>query len=342
MKYDKVRPNFVLILAEFRSKTALHGLIITTLTFLLISCLSCNTSSDSSTTALHSDSTVYLHVLGTVQDAGYPQMGCVKDCCKDAWGKKQKQKLVSCLGLSDPTQNALFLFDATPDLKHQWSDLQRLSGIELKQPTGIFVTHAHTGHYTGLMDLGKESMGSNGVHVYAMPRMDSFLRSNGPWSQLVQTGQINLVTLTDHIDIEIGQEIKIGSYLVPHRDEYSETVGFRISGPNKTALFIPDIDKWERWRYSIAELITDVDYVFLDGTFFDDQELPGRDMSKIPHPFVLETMELLKDLAENEKGKVHFIHLNHTNPLLDENSAEYKLVLQKGFKVAKQGSKFKL
>ena len=58
--------------------------------------------------------------------------------------------------------------------------------------SGIFLTHAHMGHYTGLMWLGKEVMGAAKVPVHAMPRMAAYLRSNGPWSQLVKLENIEL------------------------------------------------------------------------------------------------------------------------------------------------------
>ena len=125
--------------------------------------------------------------------------------------------------------------------------------------------------------------------------------------------------------------------LVPHRDEFSETVGYQIDGPNKTALFIPDIDKWEIWERDILEEIRQVDYAMVDATFFDENELPGRNMSDIPHPFVVESMELFEGLSETDKNKVIFIHLNHSNPLLDRGSAAYQLIVARGFKVAKEG-----
>jgi pyrroloquinoline quinone biosynthesis protein B len=123
-------------------------------------------------------------------------------------------------------------------------------------------------------------------------------------------------------------------FLVPHRDEYSETVGYMIAGPNKKALFIPDIDKWEKWDRSIATELSKVDYAFLDATFYDGEEL-NRDMSEIPHPFIVETMQLLKELPSSEKNKIHFIHFNHTNPVLDSNSAQARAVVQAGFHLAR-------
>lgn len=85
-----------------------------------------------------------------------------------------------------------------------------------------------------------------------------------------------------------------------------------------------------------------MDVAYLDATFYSGAELPGRDLSKIPHPWVIKSMERFKSLPERERAKVRFIHLNHSNPLLLENSKENATVIEKGFNVAKQGETIKL
>ena len=109
-----------------------------------------------------------------------------------------------------------------------------------------------------------------------------------------------------------------------------------ILGPNKSVLFIPDIDKWDLWQKDIVAEIERNDHLFLDGTFFDGTELPGRDMSQIPHPFVIESMQLFIDLSVNEKQKIHFIHFNHTNPLYQSGSNARDVLKNAGFQLAKQ------
>ena len=209
-------------------------------------------------------------------------------------------------------------------------------------PDAIFLTHAHIGHYSGLMYLGKEGMNADSVPVYAMPRMKKFLESNGPWSQLVANKNIRLQSLSNNQEINLTNQVKVLPIQVPHRDEFSETVGYIIKGPTKKVLFIPDIDKWEKWSTRIVEAIALVDYAFIDGTFYDGQELNNRNMSEIPHPFIVESMELFKDLSPKEKSKIHFIHFNHTNKLLDSTSNEYKTVLKNGFKVAQMNQVIEL
>ena len=139
----------------------------------------------------------------------------------------------------------------------------------LENVSGIFLTHAHIGHYTGLMHLGREVMGSRGMPVYAMPRMRSFLSGNGPWSQLVDLGNIELRALEGEDPTSLGEGVTVRAMPVPHREEFSETVAFRIDRGERSVLFLPDIDKWERWDTDINQLLLEVDVAFVDGT---DQE----------------------------------------------------------------------
>lgn len=282
-------------------------------------------------------------VLGTIQDGGSPHVGCKKTCCKDLFFQPDETSQVVSLGVIDPENKKNFLFEATPDMSQQMKMLKQFSGFEAKEtPDGIFLTHAHIGHYTGLMYLGREAMGSKNVPVYAMPKMKDFLETNGPWSQLVKLNNIAIQPLVDSGLLELTPNIKVIPFTVPHRDEFSETVGYTIIGPNKKALFIPDIDKWEKWDADIIEAISKVDYAFVDATFYDSEELNNRDMSEIPHPFVVESMEKLKDLSAAEKSKVYFIHFNHTNPLLNPNSQQYEAVIEKGFNIAQFGDVLEL
>ena len=90
-------------------------------------------------------------------------------------------------------------------------------------------------------------------------------------------------------------------------------MGYRIEGPNRTALFIPDINKWEDWEVSIVEVLETVDYALIDASFFADGELGNRDMSQIPHPFVSETMALFAQSSAEVRNKIWFIHMNQSN-----------------------------
>ena len=288
------------------------------------------------------DPGVELIVLGSVQDGGSPHIGCARACCAPLYQQPDPTRKVVALGLIDRIAGRTYLIEAGPDFPEQVRLLQERAVQDLPVPSGILVTHAHIGHYSGLMYLGREALGADSVPVYAMPRMRGFLAENGPWSQLVSQGNIALRPLEDSRPIRLTPRLEVVPFRVPHRDEFSETVGFEIRGPGKTVLFIPDIDKWERWETDIAARIRQVDLAFLDASFYDGAELGYRDMSEIPHPFVVESLARFDSLPEAERRKIHFIHLNHTNPLLDPSSGQTRSVLNKGYWVARFGETFEL
>jgi len=288
----------------------------------------------------------YLLVLGVAQDGGVPQAGTKEHC---GWTDPACRRTATSLALVDPASGRRWLFDATPDFREQLHRLDEDFPVAEKPGlAGIFLTHAHMGHYTGLMHLGHEAMGARGVEVWAMPRMRDFLSNNGPWSQLVRYANIVLRPLEDGVTVRLdgdrpdNERLTVTPFLVPHRQEFSEVVGFRITGPGHCVLFIPDIDSWEEWDAlgtRIEDQIAAVDVAYLDGTFFANGEIPGRDMSGFPHPFIAHSLERFRNLPPAEKAKVRFIHLNHTNPALWPDTEARRTIETKGFRVAEEGER---
>ena len=282
----------------------------------------------------------YVQILGIAQDGGYPHAGCQKQCCAQAWQTDSLRRYVVSFALVDREAKKWWLFEATPDIKYQFQYFKELSGGAYPYlPAGIFITHAHIGHYTGLMQLGREVMNTKDIPVYVLPRMKQFLETNGPWSQLVTLKNISLQALNVDSVLTLNEHISIQTFTVPHRDEYSETAGFKIITPKRKYLFIPDIDKWEKWEKNIVEEVKAVDIALLDGTFFSADELPGRKMSEVPHPLISETMALFKDEDAGVKSKIYFIHFNHTNPMLWNRDGR-KEFAKGGFGIAQQGEIF--
>ena len=274
-----------------------------------------------------------LVVLGTTQDAGKPQIGCQKSCCKNL----KDRFLVSSLGVTDTKNKKNYLFDATPDITAQFDRLSKINGVT--SIDGIFLTHAHSGHYTGLMYVGKEGMNASKIPVYTMPRFSNYLTNNGPWSQLVTLGNIDLKPLQSEAPIRLDSALIVIPIVVPHRDEFSETVGFKIISAKKSALYIPDIDKWRLWEKKIVEEVKSVDFAFIDGTFYEDGEI-NRPIHDVPHPFISETISIFKNESLFVKQKIYFIHLNHTNPAHNKTSKQRIAVEKQGFHFATLGAQF--
>ena len=293
--------------------------------------------------------TPYVLVLGTAQDGGLPQIGCRQPCCTAARDNPSLQRHVASLLIVDPSSGQRWLIDATPDLPDQ---VERMEGhpparqITAHRPPlvdGIFLTHAHMGHYTGLLHLGTEAYAATGLPVFASSSMADFLATNRPWSRMVEMGQITLFplspgrphTLTKNPETKKA-DLMITPIPVPHRAEFTDTVGYIIRGPSRSLLYIPDIDKWDQ-GHPIEDMIADVDIALLDGTFYGEGEIPGRSMADIPHPFILESIERFAQLPDSERAKIRFTHLNHSNPAAAPDSPQAREVHQTGMIIAEDG-----
>jgi pyrroloquinoline quinone biosynthesis protein B len=300
-----------------------------------LSACSSQTSEPVSTTCSTS-----LYVLGNGQDAGKPQIGVHDD---PAWTNPEVRALATSVAVVDRNSGARYLFDATPDIKAQFYILDQQTGGSGYRLDGVFLTHGHMGHYLGLAHLGREAMGAQAVPVYAMPKMEAFLRTNGPWDQLVDLNNISLISLQSDQQVSLEGAVAVTPFTVPHRGEYTETVGYQIAGAGKSAIFLPDIDTWEEWEQQetrLEDVIAKNDYLFIDGSFFSGDELPGRDMSKIPHPTITHTMDYLRGLDAAERKKVKFIHLNHSNPAHDKHTNAFEEIEKAGYSIAQMGEKY--
>ena len=274
-----------------------------------------------------------------MQDAGYPHIGCEKFCCNENFNSATVN-FVTSLGITDLVDKKSFLLEATPDISMQLKFLKNIYNSSTIID-GVFITHAHIGHYTGLMYFGREALGAYKVPVYVMPKMKLFLESNSPWNQLIDLNNIQLSEIFHNKNINISNNLEIVPFTVPHRDEFSETVGYKVIGPNKSALFIPDINKWNLWDKDIVEEVKDVDYAFLDATFFKDGEV-NRSMEEIPHPFVVETLNLFKNESNEVKNKIYFIHFNHTNISLQDKNTVIDSISKLGYNFTRFGDQLSL
>ena len=301
--------------------------VINLVTFLIIS-ISVNSQSE------------YIYILGNTQDAGLPHIGCQHPFCEDNFNVYEEHYSTSIAVVNSDLKKYI-LFEATPDITFQLNNLKKNIFDEFLLPESIYITHAHIGHYTGLMYFGREALGSKELIVRVLPRMSNFLQNNGPWSQLVDINNIKIKEINFGSSTKELANINITPVQVPHRDEYSETAGYIIKGKNKKALFIPDIDKWEKWDRDLSQLAKEFDFLLIDATFYNSKEI-NRDISEIPHPLVTETIDLLNGLSIENRNKVYFIHMNHTNMMLDPDSELSKLITSKGFNIARLGQKLYL
>lgn len=274
-------------------------------------------------------------ILGSAQDAGVPQIGC--DCSNCLYARKNHKfiRFGPSIAILDNEKEYCYLIDASPDIKHQVEIIKRNVPKVKTQKTlpisGVFLTHVHFGHVSGLWTLGKECIDTQEITVFCSEKMCEFLVNNHPFSHMIVRKNLILSEMKINHKYPI-EDFWITSFQVPHRNEYADTVGYVIER-NKKLLYLPDLDYW---RDDLIKLVESVDIALIDGSFYSKDELPGRD--DVPHPPIKETKELL----DPTKTEIHFTHFNHTNLILKREGKERKEILEKGFKIAFDGLKINI
>lgn len=268
--------------------------------------------------------TVRAVVLGHAQDGGVPQAGCGCARCRAAWADPARQAAPACLGVVDEAEGAAWLVDATPALPAQLHALLGAGGAPSPRLAGIALTHAHIGHYAGLIHLGREAMGARGVPVLATPSMAAFVRANAPWRQLDELGNIALREVDAGVPVPLSARLSLTFVPVPHRAEWSDACAVVVAGPARRLLWCPDIDGWDGLDGGLARLLLDerIDVACLDATFLAADELGGRDAAEVPHPLAGDTAAAVAGArAAGWAGEAWLVHFNHTNALLDDGPA---------------------
>ncbi len=285
---------------------------------------------------------VRIIVLGNMQDAGLPHAGCRCSRCIQAYQSGTPQQYAACLGIVDSRQKpaGVWLIDASPDIKYQLNHLTNELGQHpsrrnrLRQPNGIFLTHAHMGHTVGLAQLGPEGMNVESLPIYAFPELLEVIGETKLWNPLVKN--LRPMPINPYCHVRLAQDLTIKPIPVPHRDELgSGTAAYRVDGPNRSLLYVPDIDNWPQWKQAEQELKA-VDVLLADGTFFSNEELNGR--SAVDHPLIPETLTALA----GKSFQLVLTHFNHTNPILDRNSEARKLITAHDVLIAQTGQWFSL
>lgn len=316
----------------------------TTLILLALALVGCRDPSPPSPALVSasSPSGPHVRVLGIAQDGGLPHTACRCPRCEAAREDPSRASGVASLGVVAPKAGHVYLVDATPDITAQLSLLDdardaKPGGVDRAPIDGVFLTHAHVGHYLGLAHFGFEAVSTKDVPVWASASMGAFLRDNAPWDQLVKQQNITLRLAKPDVAIALDDGVQVTPIEVPHRAEYTDTLGYIIAGPNRRILYIPDCSPWHAWKTPVLPHFDAVDVALIDATFYSGDELPGRDLTKIGHPLMVDTMDLLQSRVDAKKLEVWFIHLNHSNPALEPGSEARATLERRGFHVARAG-----
>tara|TARA_X000001036_G_scaffold90724_1_gene83063 strand:- start:2934 stop:3779 length:846 start_codon:yes stop_codon:yes gene_type:complete len=280
---------------------------------------------------------VEVTVLGIAQDGGHPQPGCLRPCCANI---TEPHYPVS-LGIRS-SEGTNLLIEATRNLGDQFT-LWGQTNVD-----HLLLTHAHLGHVDGLGLFGREAIAARDIELHVSDDMYHLIDRTPQWNLMVQQGVFNIRTFTAG-DVVFSQgELSIEAVRIPHRAELSDMHAFIIRGPSKSLLFLTDHDTWNETLTvhdcsSIRELLAklNVDIALIDGTFWSEDELAGRNQATVPHPPVLQTLNMLGEKKQDDPDII-FTHLNHTNPLYNRDSEQYAEVERLGWSVAYQGQRFTL
>lgn len=274
-----------------------------------------------------------LIILGSGQDGGLPQLGA--RMAADAAARLDPLAVrlgpsVALLG----EDGRCFLVDVSPDIKEQESRLLRIPAYAARTGhnpfDGALLTHAHMGHYLGLAHFGREAANTRDLPVWCTAAMAAFLRNNAPWDQLVSLRNVDLRELSPPASVQPWPGLSLRPIPVPHRGEYTDTVGVSI---NNSVLYVPDIDSWAAWPASREE-VRRHRVCILDATFFSAAELPGRNLKEISHPFIEDTLAYFREEAKGRR--IILTHFNHSNPVCDPGSPQAKRVHEAGFELAQE------
>ncbi len=278
-------------------------------------------------------------VLGIAQDGGVPHPGCDCQTCL-TFSTTGNQLSPASIGVIDGDE--LHLIDVSRDLNRQLRMLPK-KGCKV---TDVWLTHGHLGHVDGIGLFGREAMGAKGIRIHASDSMMKLIEGTPRWKTMIDDGILIPCPFKGNMKIQTSQSLSITPVQVPHRDEWTDTHAFIIRGPSKSILHLPDHDTWKEtlemvgmktiheWFHSL-----EVDTFLIDGTFWSSDELEHQ--KNVPHPPVLDTLQRLGMKRDNAMD-IRFIHLNHTNPLLNPESKETKHLKDSGWSLVNEGEHFPL
>lgn len=293
---------------------------------------------------------VFLRILGTAAGGGFPQWNCACTLCRQARSRSAavKSRLHASVALSADRKN-WYLINATPDVHQQIEscpDLHPGPGLRDSPLRGVLLTDAELDHTIGLLILREgtplEIYGTRPVlraleesfplqsmlSTYAAHRWtelrpaQSFMLDGGA----IQASPFPVGVKRPRYARESGAE---GDWVIGYRFEDTRTKG--------VAVYAPAV---EQWTPELQSALGKADCALIDGTFWSDDEMQkagtgsntATAMGHIPI-----SGGTLDRLASSGARRAIYVHINNTNPILDENSPEHRQLIERGLEVGGDG-----
>lgn len=312
-----------------------------------------------------------VRVLGSAAGGGFPQWNCACPNCRGARQASGRYcpRTQSSVAVSADDQR-WFLFNASPDVRTQLAAAPRLwpQGAVRQTPIqAVVLTDAELDHTLGLLALREGRC----LRLYATAWV---YRAISEWNPLlrvlsahcdidwqpVRLGEQMALRASDGVDSGLRLEAfsAAGTKMVAYGPQSNNTadnagdvlaeaqVGYRITEAHTdhTLVYVPAL---QTWTATIEDQLIDCTAVLLDGTCWDDDELPrlgiaGKTARSMGHLPIGGTDGSLERLAALDAPRKVYIHLNNTNPLLDDDAPQRRLVRMRGIEVAYDGMEFTL
>jgi pyrroloquinoline quinone biosynthesis protein B len=318
-------------------------------------------------------------VLGSAAGGGFPQWNCACNNCQRIRAGKFPGRARSQTQLAFTTNSKVwFLLSASPDLRTQITNTPQLcpgsatpgaTPVSVESPLGgVFLPGADVDSVAGLLHLRE----FQSFFVFATPAVQRILqeenrifrvleRADPPvkWVALSSKGRLGC-----HLDEDSGSAPEFLCATIPLGGSFPDyvspelqstlvaeesTSAFVIHQGDRRLFYAPSIPPTGAAANSGAwkSHVETSGVSFLDGTFWSDDELIRTGRSKknarqIGHLPLSGPEGLLEKYPKNSAGRRILIHINNTNPILDENSPQHRAVLDAGFEIAYDGMELEL
>jgi pyrroloquinoline quinone biosynthesis protein B len=305
-------------------------------------------------------------ILGSAAGGGFPQWNCACVNCRAVragtlHGKARTQTQVAIT----EDGRSWFLLGASPDLRGQiesTADLHPRDGVRQSPIAGVVLANADVDHVLGLLLL--RELQPLRIHSTAsvrkilqrdnsMFRMLQRVHDQAAWSDFRAGEEFALrdaagkesglrcaaLSLGTHYPAYVSAEAE------SHLDPAESSLGFIVHSPSRSPgarlAYMPAVPQIDE---TLLEQIESANVLLFDGTFWGDDELirvqgSGQTALQMGHVPVQATLEKLAGLRRPRKI---FLHINNTNPMLNEASEPFRRVRDAGWEIAEDGWQFEL
>jgi len=294
---------------------------------------------------------VQLRILGTAAGGGYPQWNCACRMCRQARSQSVgvNSRLHASVALS-PDRQHWYLVNATPDVHLQiesYSALHPGPGLRDTPLRGVLLTDAELDHTIGLLVLREGTP----LDIFGTRPVLQALSNEFPLQPILSTyAPFRWIEVNPSQSFMVDDRVQVTAFPVGvKRPRYAAdsdaegdwVIGYRFEDTRSKGVLVyaPAV---EQWTHELQSELMGADCALIDGTFWTDDEMQRMETgshtaAEMGHIPVSGSGGSLERLASCRARRTIYIHINNTNPILDENSPEHRLIIESGLEVGRDG-----